>query len=67
MNLNSDFGFKELKVYLSVRGTKKADKYVGKDSSWEMAEKTLEKILKERKIKFEKDIGGAKFYGPAIT
>ncbi len=66
LNLNSDFGFKELKVYLSVRGTKKADKYVGKVSSWEMAEKTLEEILKERKIKFEKDIGGAKFYGPAI-
>ena len=66
LDLNSDFGFKKLKVYLSIRGTKKADKYVGKESSWEMAEKTLEKILKERNIEFEKDIGGAKFYGPAI-
>lgn len=66
LNLNSDFGFKKFKVYLSVRGAKKADKYVGKESSWEMAEKTLEKILKERNIEFEKDIGGAKFYGPAI-
>jgi len=31
-----------------------------------LAEKTLESVLKSRDVIYKKDVGGAKFYGPAI-
>lgn len=66
VKLNKDFGFDKLNVYLSVRDPKIADKYIKNEKIWQFAEKTLEQVLIKRKIKFNKDIGGAKFYGPAI-
>jgi len=65
-DINKTFGFDKLNVYLSVRDPKITDKYIKNEKIWQFAEKVLEKILTERKIKFQKDIGGAKFYGPAI-
>lgn len=66
LEMNHVFGFDDLKVYLSVRNMTAIDKYVGEPRVWDLSEKTLEEILDKRNIKYQKDIGGAKFYGPAI-
>lgn len=62
----ADFGFKKYAVYLSVRDPKDKKKYIGDDKTWDFAEKTLEKVLKTNKIDYIRDVGEAKFYGPAI-
>jgi len=61
------FGFKleDVKVYLSVRD-QQSDKYAGNDKGWELTEKTLEKVAKEKNLNYQKDIGGAVFYGPKL-
>lgn len=67
LEINHAFGFDKLNVYLSVRDLKnKAAKYIKNERIWDLAEKTLEKILIDRKISYQKDVGGAKFYGPSI-
>lgn len=66
LDINHVFGFDNLRVYLSVRDPKNKEKYVGEERVWQLSEKTLEEILERRKIKYQKDVGGAKFYGPAI-
>jgi len=66
LSMNKTFGYNQLNVYLSIRGSTNTNKYVGDQKVWNLAEKTLEEVLTNRKIKFQKDIGGAKFYGPAI-
>lgn len=67
LEINHAFGFDKLNVYLSVRDLKnKEAKYIKNEKIWALAEKTLEQILIDRKIAYQKDIGGAKFYGPSI-
>lgn len=66
LDINKTLGFEKLNVYLAVRDLQKKEKYVGEERLWEMAEKTLEKLLSEKGLNYKKDIGGAKFYGPAI-
>ncbi len=61
------FGFKleDIKVYLSVRDPQN-NKYAGDNQGWEFTEKILEKVAKEKKLAYQKDIGGAVFYGPKL-
>ncbi|HOY56106.1 MAG TPA: threonine--tRNA ligase [bacterium] len=61
------FGFKleDVKVYLSVRDPK-SDKYAGTDEGWKLTESVLEKVAQEKKLNYQKDIGGAVFYGPKL-
>ena len=61
------FGFEmeNINVYLSVRD-KESKKYAGADKDWDFTEKVLEKIAKEKKLNYKKDIGGAVFYGPKL-
>lgn len=66
LDINKIFGFDKLNVYLSVRDRSGDKKYVGDNQYWNFAEKTLKEILDKRKIKYQIDFGGAKFYGPAI-
>ncbi len=67
IEINRVFGFDKLNCYLSVRDLdNKESKYVGENHVWEKAETTLERLLTERGIVVNKDIGGAKFYGPSI-
>lgn len=66
LSINKAFGFNKLNVYLSVREQKKKEKYIGEKKIWDLAEKTLEEVLKSRDLFYKKDIGGAKFYGPSI-
>ncbi len=62
--LQKTFGF-ELKVFASFRD-KKSDKYLGSDENWEVAEKTIIKVLQDKKIDFVSEEGEAAFYGPKI-
>ncbi len=67
IDINKVFGFDDMKVYLSTRDLQNKEmKYVGDDATWEFAEKTLREILEERSMAYQEDVGGAKFYGPAI-
>ncbi|MCD4705854.1 threonine--tRNA ligase [bacterium] len=59
------FGFEDYKIYLSVRDPKNK-KYAGAEKGWDFTEKVLEKVAKEKKLDYEKDIGGAVFYGPKL-
>jgi threonyl-tRNA synthetase len=60
------FGFKEIRVELSVRGDKPDAHYLGSDADWERAEKALLEALKQRNIPYQRTEGEAVFYGPKI-
>ncbi len=65
--INKVFGYDRFKVYFSVRDlVDKKEKYIHNESVWQFAEQSIEKVLKRKKIPYEIDVGGAKFYGPAI-
>jgi len=66
LSINKTFGYDKLNVYLSIRDPENKTKYVGEERIWQLAENTLKEILDKRKIEYQTDIGGAKFYGPAI-
>ncbi len=66
LEINKVFGFEKLNVYLSVRDPKEKKKYVGEEKIWKLAEEILETVLNKKNIPYQKDPGGAKFYGPAI-
>ncbi|MBU2503476.1 MAG: threonine--tRNA ligase, partial [Nanoarchaeota archaeon] len=42
------------------------EKRIGSEKQWDMAEKILEEVLKERKIKYKINKGDGAFYGPKI-
>lgn len=58
----SCFGFKEYEIYLST----KPEKYVGKDSAWDLATNTLKDILNKQGLNFKISEGEGVFYGPKI-
>lgn len=53
-------------VSLSVRDEKTPEKYLGKSSNWDEAERLLEKIAKEEKLSYKRVEGEAAFYGPKL-
>jgi len=55
------FGF-DFRVELSTRPKKS----IGSDQIWELAENTLEKIIKESGIEFDINPGDGAFYGPKL-
>jgi len=60
------FGFKDIKVELSVRGDEADAHYLGSDEDWERAESSLVEALNARQIPFTRVEGEAVFYGPKI-
>ena len=58
-------GFK-LDVRLSFHDPKQKEKYLGTSEMWEFAENQLSEIANDKKIKAEKVLGEAAFYGPKI-
>ncbi|OQX00766.1 threonine--tRNA ligase [Candidatus Parcubacteria bacterium A4] len=60
------FGFKNYKIYLSLRDKKNKDKYAGNEKGWKFTEEVLEKVAKELNIEYEKQEGEAAFYGPKL-
>ena len=60
------FGFKDIRIELSVRGTKSDTNYLGSDEDWAIAEGALGGALDERGIEYKRVEGEAVFYGPKI-
>lgn len=60
------FGFKDVKVELSVRGQGGQVNYLGSDADWENAESALVDALTSRDIPYQRVEGEAVFYGPKI-
>ena len=60
------FGFKDIKVELSVRGNDTDVKYLGSDEDWNNAESALVDALNSRNIPYTRVEGEAVFYGPKI-
>jgi len=56
----------ELKVRLSVHDPAQPEKYLGDKKRWQMAEKILKDIVKEKKIDWFEGVGEAAFYGPKL-
>jgi len=48
------FGFKDIKVELSVRGTDGSVSYLGSDEDWTNAEEALTSVLNDRGIAYER-------------
>ena len=65
-NLYEVFGFKDIKVELSVRGDDPNANYLGSDEDWEKAEAALVDALNARQIPYTRVEGEAVFYGPKI-
>jgi threonyl-tRNA synthetase len=60
------FGFKDIKVELSVRGDDLNAHYLGSDEDWEGAEAALVDALNVQQIPYQRVEGEAVFYGPKI-
>lgn len=60
------FGFKDIKVELSVRGDVPGVNYLGSDADWDNAEAALVDALNARNIPYTRVEGEAVFYGPKI-
>ena len=60
------FGFKDIKVELSVRGNDPEAHYLGSDEQWEWAESALVAALDAKEIPYQRIEGEAVFYGPKI-
>lgn len=60
------YGFEKVNFELSVRGEAENKNFLGEDSDWENAERSLATALEDRKIDFERIEGEAAFYGPKI-
>lgn len=64
-NVYEVFGFKDIKVELSVRGEDRSA-YFGSDEDWDSAEAALTDALNSRGIQYQRIEGEAVFYGPKI-
>lgn len=54
------------KIRLSLWDPKNPDKYLGEKKTWDKAQKSLEEILVENNISYDKAIGEAAIYGPKM-
>ncbi len=61
-----DFVYKKFGFSYRMELSTRPEKRIGSDKIWDKAEKTLQKVLKKRKIKFKINKGDGAFYGPKI-
>ncbi len=60
------FGFNEFKVELSTWDPNDRAHYAGSDENWDLAIRSLDKVLKAKGIPYKTIPGEAAFYGPKI-
>ncbi|MFY9457824.1 MAG: threonine--tRNA ligase [Candidatus Spechtbacterales bacterium] len=60
------FELKDYRIRLSLRDENNKEAYLGDDALWDKAQKQMEGILKNNKIKYESAAGEAAFYGPKM-
>ena len=58
--------YKKFKLKYRVELSTRPKKRIGSDKLWDISEKTLEKVLKKKKIKYKINKGDGAFYGPKI-
>tara|TARA_Y100000310_G_scaffold345193_1_gene462549 strand:+ start:1277 stop:2974 length:1698 start_codon:yes stop_codon:yes gene_type:complete len=58
--------YKTFKLDYRVELSTRPEKRVGDDKIWDIAEKTLENVLKKEKVKYKINKGDGAFYGPKI-
>jgi threonyl-tRNA synthetase len=61
-----DFGFDQFQTELSTWNPEDRKNFVGSEEQWNHAQRSLEKVLKERGVEYETKPGEAAFYGPKI-
>ena len=66
INLIDKFYNKVFNFPYHVELSTRPEKRIGTDKQWDMAEKILEKVLKNRKMKYKLNKGEGAFYGPKI-
>jgi threonyl-tRNA synthetase len=64
LGLLKDYGLDDFYLELS---TKNEDKFVGDDTTWEEATRTLAEVAEASGLELVPDPGGAAFYGPKIS
>lgn len=62
LDIYKDFGFNEVKIYLSTR----PEKRIGSDEIWDICEKALANALTSHGYAFEINEGEGAFYGPKL-
>ncbi len=62
LDIYKDFGFEDVKIYLSTR----PEKRIGSDEIWDLSEKALANALKHNNYEFEINEGEGAFYGPKL-
>ena len=65
MHVFKTLGFNDYECRVSLRDPA-STKYLGAPETWDKAENTLRKVVKEVGIKYEEGVGEAAFYGPKI-
>lgn len=62
LDIYKAFGFDDYDIFIAT----KPEKHIGEDNVWELATKSLEESLKEKKLKYGIKEGEGAFYGPKI-
>ena len=62
LDIYKDFGFNDVKIYLSTR----PEKRIGSDEIWDLSEKALANALTRHNYKYEINEGEGAFYGPKL-
>ncbi len=62
LDIYRDFGFNDVKIYLSTR----PEKRIGSDEIWDLCEKALANALTRHNYKYEINEGEGAFYGPKL-
>ena len=62
LDIYKDFGFNEVKIYLSTR----PEKRIGSDEIWDLSEKALANALTRHNYAYEINEGEGAFYGPKL-
>ena len=62
LDIYKDFGFNDVKIYLSTR----PEKRIGSDEIWDLCEKSLANALSSHGYAFEINEGEGAFYGPKL-
>src|ERR1700726_1812817 len=66
LDVLKDFGFDQFQTELSTWNPDDRKNFVGSEEQWNMANRSLEKVLKARGIEYKTIPGEAAFYGPKI-
>ncbi len=59
-------GFDDFTAQISLRDPKNKEKYIGKNEDWERAEKAIQEVADEKKLKTIIALNEAAFYGPKL-